>query len=129
MAGKALFLLGKAEELYSQLERIEEIRPGTAKRLKEAVRSIGLFEAPRDGLWLVGRFYRFNGMFSLSLWFSFSIVVSIGFSCFKQGWFVSLVMLFHVGFPVARSRGPGGLKPAAAMAMPGAYHVLGVGSN
>jgi len=30
------------EELYTQLERIEELRPGTAKRLKEAVRSIGL---------------------------------------------------------------------------------------
>lgn len=32
------------DDLMSQLERLEELRPGTAKRLKEAVRSIGLVE-------------------------------------------------------------------------------------
>eukprot|EP00435_Cladocopium_sp_Y103_P062692 s177_g24.t1 len=34
----------KVQDLMSQLERLEELRPGTAKRLKEAVRSIGLVE-------------------------------------------------------------------------------------
>lgn len=32
------------DDLMSQLERLEGLRPGTAKRLKEAVRSIGLVE-------------------------------------------------------------------------------------
>ena len=38
------------EELVSQLERIEELRPGTARKLKEAVRSIGLLEV-RPSKW------------------------------------------------------------------------------
>jgi len=36
------------EELYSQLERIEELQPGTARRLKDAVRGLTGGEPPED---------------------------------------------------------------------------------
>eukprot|EP00434_Breviolum_minutum_P024904 symbB.v1.2.021994.t2/scaffold1933.1/size95709/3 len=53
-------------ELYTHLERIEELRPGTAKRLKAAVRSIGLLEVDGASKWRnIGRGWLLAGVLVL----------------------------------------------------------------
>lgn len=54
------------DELYTHLERIEELRPGTAKRLKAAVRSIGLLEVDGASKWRnIGRGWLLAGVLVL----------------------------------------------------------------
>lgn len=69
------------EELYSQLERIEELQPGTARRLKDAVRGLAGGEPPDDEGPVVARRRQWPVPFGLVL---VAVALAIALGCWMQ---------------------------------------------
>ncbi|OLQ14408.1 7-hydroxymethyl chlorophyll a reductase, chloroplastic [Symbiodinium microadriaticum] len=68
-------------ELYSQLERIEELQPGTARRLKDAVRGLAGGEPPDDEGPVVARRRQWPVRFGLVL---VAVALAIALGCWMQ---------------------------------------------